>query len=116
MARITSRPIGGSGFNGGIDPTITVKGTARCRSNSLITTITVFLRLFSKVVKSSHLGAPNSSSFEAKDNLAPFRPNEGFQGLDHMDSLTSLEAICSTLSHYLVRAMDMSPRSHILMV
>jgi hypothetical protein len=42
----------GSGFNGGTDPTVTVKETTRCRSTSLVTIPTGFLRLVLKVVKS----------------------------------------------------------------
>jgi len=37
--------------------------------------------------------------------LAPFGPSEGFQGSGHMDSLTNLGVICSTLSHDLVKVV-----------
>jgi hypothetical protein len=52
MARVTSRPVSGSGFNGGTDPMVMVKETARCRSTSLVTEPTGYLRLVLKVVKS----------------------------------------------------------------
>jgi hypothetical protein len=42
--------------------------------------------------------------FRSQNSLAPFGPSEGFQGPGHMDSLTSLRAACSTLSHDLVRS------------
>jgi hypothetical protein len=49
--------------------------------------------------------------FRSQNSLAPFRPSEGFQGPGHMDTLTSLKAAHSNISHDLVKVVGMSPCS-----
>jgi hypothetical protein len=72
-------------------------------------TVTIgYLQLVSKVVKSQHLGAPNSQSSEVRSCLAPFGPSKGFQGSGHMDPLKSLGVVRLNLSHDLVKVMVIS--------